>query len=51
MCVCVCGKFIEAEAVFTKREMNIERNVNFLQGNILSILHTYFSNFRQSNHP
>ena len=41
----VCPKSIETEAVFTKREINNERKVNFLQNSPKSIEQIYSSEF------
>ena len=41
----LCLKSIETEAVFTKTEMNYERNVDFLQNTLLVIQHNYSGEF------
>ena len=41
----VWSKYIKTEVVFTKTEMNNERNINSLQVSYLDIQPTYFSEF------
>ena len=41
----MCSRIIQTETVFSKTEMSIEGNINFLQNSSLSISPTYSSEF------